>query len=629
MKLTVVVWVFPIFPIASAAPVHLSDVPGGSACLAILLSVLSLLFLLLISKRIYLQARKSEHVSAPEKSDLSARSSAPSTEDNSAKAAFLVGFFGSPAWETSATNLIDRSKSVDNLHLPFGSYRSRQSKSSCTPYSSLSGRVSIGRGGHPRSPSVSIGGDVNGSWTTSDEALTSAEEKTSLALKLPSRPSLVYDASLSMTTPRRFSMPTVSRRDVNSLGSLKRASSQSANTIGHADFAVSSLVGNSSLRLVQTSINNLESQPLPLSSDQPRRCFATRYRDSSSMPSSPTTHDCILQPFPVLRSKSVTQSKNDPKSNSKDKRRISHPFALTPSSTYIAPISSTRTNQKSPTRMKMANVQPDQEPTSTLRPLSPVLLSIDLSPLSVPCSPATSNHGPASGSPFQSFREKNVVFPKIKQKQLRKSSLRLRCSPALGPSPLRAMILPDPSDPKVAVRASVSHAGSQTSSHSHDYSSLGFGFPSSSREVKEVKLSSDGFEENSEAHRATVDPEGANTLVGMIRKLVEETDRWDASLFKDKNFKAMIDDSKQALKGSLDRGHVDSSCHGNETAQWDRSTELDLSFLGLDIFQSGEEAFVSIRKDKGSSLHGDEPHPITLWEDSVILPAEKDHGALQ
>ncbi|KAG6899446.1 hypothetical protein C0993_010283 [Termitomyces sp. T159_Od127] len=240
----------------------------------------------------------------------------------------------------------------------------------------------------------------------------------------------------------------------------------------------------------------------------------------------------------------------------------------------------------------MANVQSDKEPTATPQPLSPVLLSVDLSPLSVPCSPETLLHrSQTSETSAQTFRG-NIAFRKIRQKQSRKSSIRSRRSPALGPSPLRVMILPDPSDPKIAVHASPSRGGSQILNYSHNYSSLGLGFPSSSlsltrdSEVKQNKLgpNKETVQMESEVHRATVDKEDANTLVGMIRELVEETDRWDASLFKDKHFKAMINDSKQALRGSSRHSPVGDSFYNNYgTVQEDESCEADLSFSGLEM----------------------------------------------
>ncbi|KAG6895205.1 hypothetical protein C0992_002596 [Termitomyces sp. T32_za158] len=257
--------------------------------------------------------------------------------------------------------------------------------------------------------------------------------------------------------------------------------------------------------------------------------------------------------------------------------------------------------------MEISNVQSNQGPTPTLQPLSPVLLSLDLRPLSIPCPPATLLHCSTPGPSAQSFREKNVVLRKIKQKHSRKSSIRPRRSPALGPSPLRAMILPDPSDPKIAVHASPSRAGSQISNYSHNYSSLGLGFPSSSlslkrdSEVKGVKLSPNGETEQmeSEVNRVTVDKEDAKTLVGMIRELVEETDRWDASLFKDKHFEAMINDSKQALKESSNHSPVGNPWYrGNGTVQEDESCEVDLNFRGLDIFRGGEVS-MPIVEDKG------------------------------
>ncbi|KAG6916102.1 hypothetical protein DXG01_008429 [Tephrocybe rancida] len=308
------------------------------------------------------------------------------------------------------------------------------------------------------------------------------------------------------------------------------------------------------------------------------------------------------------------------------KRRISHPYPLT---TSVAPTSS-GADQLSP----LAS-QPTQDPTSTLRHLSPVLLSVNLSPLSVPYPPAHNSNFDSTRSPLI----KPAISPELKQRERRKPSLRIRRSPTIGPSPLRAMILPDASDSKI--KTSASQLGSRNSHTTLDYSNIGLGLPKSpftaTSEISKVKPFS--YAENSQPENtsktlsATLDTEDPNTLVGMIRELVEETDQWDGSLFKDKNFKAMIDGSKRAFKGGRDQDRIseDSSQHayGDGTVWEDKSCEVDLSLLGLDIFRSGGETFIPGADNKELLLDDDatKPRMVSFWEDNLTnWPVKPDHG---
>ncbi|KAG6816157.1 hypothetical protein H0H87_008291 [Tephrocybe sp. NHM501043] len=586
--------------------------PGGSACLAVLLVLFFILALLLSCKRIFLKKRESKQVSSlhPETVDLSVRSSTsflPSPADStSEKAAFFVGFFGSPAWETSATNLFEKTRSpTSKLHMSFSSYHysgSRRSRSSRTPlyeqFSSPSANASTGHT-QQRSLSMSTVGDIHASY----ETIESEDPKQPHLVRSLTRPSLAHDCPLRITDIRRFSVPSVGRRDVNSFGHIKRTSSLKTLT---SSFRLTSLVGSPSLRLVQTGkFNDLE-HPLPLSPKQPSSNLASsRYK--------------IGDP---------SDSRSEQQDQLKKKRRISHPYALAPSS--FAHSSSSGMNRGT------SNTQANHSPTSALKSLSPIILP--LSPLFVPYPPATYKEG-SDQQPISQFplaTHSRTISPKLKQKERRKPSVRSRRSPAVGPSPLRSMILPDPSvESKIAVKTSTSQIGSHNSNTTLDYSRLGLGFPASPTNTThdthsevEALPNSEQLMSGSDSRTlsATMD-EDPNALVGIIRELVEETDKWDGSLFKDKNFKAMIDDSKYVLKGVSNCGPtvVEDLFRRDE----DKSCEIDLSLLGLDIFRSGGEAFLPGVENKGRLLGGDtiKPHMDSLWqgnltEDQDLLPSE-------
>ncbi|KAG6831600.1 hypothetical protein H0H92_009073 [Tricholoma furcatifolium] len=504
----------------------------------------------------------------------------------------FVGFFGSPSWETSVMNLVSVSQATNSdPHLSFSSYdysAPRRSKSFKTPHSSLSNKSSAL---HAKASSFtkSMAGGSYKSYPLAGDIAQLVTRKNTETFSLPAQPSPIYDAFSSKIT-RRFSMPSVpglhhaSRR-------VKRASSVDSHT-ARFDLHMSCMIENPSLRLVHATGN--QDQLLPLS---PEPNLTSDFRLSIDR--------FPVHPFLALRRKSATQDGRDQGQNL-NKCQISHPFPLT--------LKSTSSRMSSPS----VNVSPnipryDQGSKSIPKSPPPVVVSINLSPLSVPCPPATAELETLSRSPRRA-----AVFPNFRPKESRKSSLRAQRSPAIGPSPLRTMIHPDPSDPKVALQAIASRHNSADAKF--DHSTLGLGFPKSPSILQSNNQSASGerrnlSEDSSKPRRATLPTRDSHTLSGLIRELIEETDHWDGSLFKDKHFKAMIDDSKDKRKTE------DVSPRYDFTIRRDESTEVDLSLLGLDIFRSGGETFIPGAEDR----HINEAQPSSFWEgDSIVWDAKKD-----
>ncbi|KAG6836518.1 hypothetical protein H0H93_007195 [Arthromyces matolae] len=417
---------------------------------------------------------------------------------------------------------------------------------------------------------------------------------------LPTQPSSVHNSSLKRSIDRRFSMPSIKRSDLYFLGNLKRSSSHFGKDppIRHTDPLPSSNIldnGTLSLRLVQNT-----GLPLSLNIQTEERHSNCNRLSNRLLPTCPS--------FPVLRSKSVDY----PRTHLKSKRRISLPFPLTPGHVFsVPPTSIPLDDSNTLAHLDVTAGKRLEHPPTTLRPLPPVLLSVNFSSVSVPSplpSPSQLYHSELSSV----SKEKSIASPKATAP--RKSSLRPRRSPVLGPSPLRAMILPDPSDSNISVQAS----SSQTDANARrdagfEYSHFGLTFPQSPSKGHGADI-----EKGRDAAPLTaVDNDGdTNTLLGMIRELVEETDRWDGSLFKDENFRAMMDDSKEFLSNKhhgKSFATENSSCPRSLTTCEDKSCEVDLNLLGLDIFRAGGETYIL---DDTNPFLGTETRLATLWEDS-------------
>lgn len=83
--------------------------------------------------------------------------------------------------------------------------------------------------------------------------------------------------------------------------------------------------------------------------------------------------------------------------------------------------------------------------------------------------------------------------------------------------------------------------------------------------------------------------EDSELLLGIIRELIEETNEWDASLFMDQDFKAMIQSSGVS---PLPREKLTDSKLALNGLPSDRSEDVDLGNLGIDIFSNDGDTLI-------------------------------------
>ena len=129
----------------------------------------------------------------------------------------------------------------------------------------------------------------------------------------------------------------------------------------------------------------------------------------------------------------------------------------------------------------------------------------------------------------------SVVMFKLRPRY-RFLSVRTKRSPPLGPSPLRTMILPD--------RSSDSNLSPRTSREDPSMTTLcelnTFGPDVESLTSAKKRIT------GGQSPR-TIEDSDTDHVLGLIRELAEEVNDWDDSLFMDKNFKSMIDNSQDIL----------------------------------------------------------------------------------
>lgn len=178
------------------------------------------------------------------------------------------------------------------------------------------------------------------------------------------------------------------------------------------------------------------------------------------------------------------------------------------------------------------------------------------------------------------------------------------------------MILPDPSDANI-VADSVS-MGNEVSTRKRTssfpqknyYTRLGLGFPSAptNDEPRDTAISTESERSNRRHTSADVfqevEAEDSKLLLGILRELVEETSEWDASLFMDQNFKAMIEGS------AVSREKLTAS---RSALSSDHSQEVDLGSLGIDIFRSDGETFIPHTGSSPSA--NDNAGMVSFWDE--------------
>ena len=462
----------------SASPVKSSNTPSGSTSLAIFLTVSGLLSLLVLGKCIFLKKRRAQHPSP------SFAPSAIGIVSVNEKSGFIVGFLGSPAWETRIEKSTWRAFPnsppgfrLQNHHL--------ENKSATTPNTSIEDDFTAQGLGHLPSPFSSRSNFGNMRASYGIRHVTT--QRKSRSLRLPKRPSGAYTTSLVGHVLRRSSLPSTRRRI--------------------SDASTLPFSGNSTLRLVE-SRRVAPEYPLPLVPKQ-------------------TQLEAFATPLPKMPPPSFQNGRGvSPQSGSISQLvtpvlRISHPYALSALSSSMT-VTSSRSSKQLSSSFKN-RVRSGRSPLAAINSPTNHNSTTTVTPLALR-KPAKTLHND------------------------RRSS-RPRRSPPLGPSPLRAMILPDVSDSSFCVNSN-KNISKSSSRRSLDLG-LGLSLPlQKSSELHRANtqnpasyLRKDCFVVGN-ARSGKAGAEDPNILLGIIRELVEETKEWDNNLFMNQDFKSMIENSE-------------------------------------------------------------------------------------
>ncbi|KAJ7368335.1 hypothetical protein DFH08DRAFT_982138 [Mycena albidolilacea] len=546
-----------------------STSPSVPVCLAVLCLVLGLL-LLLFAKRVYIhktrrlnQARQNSILSLP----ISSTDSVPSHKE---KAGFITGFFGSPTVEIQCA--LEKAEWKENKQSSFTYQIHIESRRRRVEYPSvldISSRL--------RSRSVS----------TSPRTLDKKSVlRGSHSLNLPSLPEKAY-LNKSSVPPhsRRFSLPNMNR---NGHGSNRRrhSSLKSARSRRSVTFSP----GSPFLRIIDSSPGRDTSLHL---SPRLSEVSTTSPAPSSISASSPKTGPRLsrsfippLPPFPFMSSPpSSTQRAGV--------IQISYPYALSARKIVQAPQTDPRfpasVHQPAPT--SSTNCIPLKRPLLGQAPLSPTLSSF-------PSPPTVTG----------------ILKPKLK--------VRTRRSPtigAIGPSPLRSMILPESFESELSSYARTRftqsvHSGSENAGIAQSASNGIF----SKANRKHSTVSS--------PHASEVDDDDPSLLLEIIRELVEETSEWDPStVFMNESFKTLLQESGITPTKSARDGFAEAQvANAEKKPDDDRSAgseNVDLELLGLDIFES--ESPYNARSSKADNA----ANLVSFWDEDSGERAECHPGA--
>jgi hypothetical protein len=646
----------------TAFPINLTQTRNGSTCLAVLLTLFLLLSFLIVFKQIFMKNRRSQSQFTPACSftyNSSTRSSASILPSNASirssgggKTGFFVGLFGSPSWETrTKTATEDKSEWGDRkmsfMYQLHSSSGSRRVKYSQARMSSSNEKGSVIHVAQSRSLSMSRStiGDIRTLYEHRDA--TGLGQRKSRSLRIPARPSKAYMGSPHTWTPRRFSLPAIGRKESQNMFLLRKSASSFKSTRSRrSDASGSSSLANSSLRLVDTKDG--PDYPLPLSPNHERASAFNGPEKVTPLQSNlgPKRRSFVAPPLPTLPVLSSHMQgpgpdvpSNDTLKSSSAILRISHPYALAPNN-HASPESNTpsrnqgfhskvlqvTSNYIRPPHPVLASKADCQSPVIR-EPLAQVTSSINYSPLVFPFS----STGPSLSSGYSPYSPLNpLTSPKAKHKT-NSPSFRARRSPAIGPSPLRSMILPDLSGTNIATppisKDSVGPMKDSSSCQRNHYTRLGLGFPSASYtgpllskdDLDNVQDSTTEVDREKDNRRHSspsgqVEDEDPNILLGIIQELVEETSEWDASLFMDQKFKAMIQASAGRFSNSqLDREASFDSKSVPNALSVDRSEGVDLRLLGIETFRSDGETFIPPTKD--IRANGNREELVSFWDE--------------
>ncbi|KAG7449176.1 uncharacterized protein BT62DRAFT_1073689 [Guyanagaster necrorhizus] len=535
---------------ALAVPIGgISNNPSYSltASLAILLTFLIVLTVLFVLKHIYMKRRRARNLHCDTSASSFAIDSQKSSDSSMLSplrrmtpskerlAAFLVGFFGSPIWETSAKawqNSLSlhesiQSSSMYSLHTQSRSYKTSRSRPTFNEMSST-----LNEFGEKIAHLPDFSDSKQSRRLSSPGSLPPC-----FSLLLPTVPEKARRVPSKHSHDRRLSLPnTPASRKVDGQVSTcqKQHSILKTSTSRRSD---SSTVLSPGLRMVYNN-NSLEYE-LPLSSKD-HQIFALsvneRLRsDQSNVPPLPPLPQVTpLLPSPVeFRNPESALGRN----------YISHPYALAPytkrgnlkqaprlpfEATHDQSVSKTSCPSPTMSRNSYTFIPPPPQFTQ-VPPLPPLPLPLPLPP-----------------------REPIPALPKARP-NTRSLSVRSRKSPPIGPSPLRTMTLPESvigdlfSLPSLPDPPNTNEYQNPNNSYTarlsrRSYSTVGLGFPPvSCAPPDDPKVDSAKRSSTDSTSSKRTDGDGSNLLLSIIREPVEETSQWDTSLCMDDKFESMIE----------------------------------------------------------------------------------------
>ncbi|KAJ7908334.1 hypothetical protein B0H13DRAFT_2017142 [Mycena leptocephala] len=559
---------------------------GVATCLVILVALLLGLLLLVFLKRLYIQksrrVNKGRHnsiLSLP-KGSASALASVDSVSGHNEKAGFLVGFFGSPTVEIQCA--LEKVEWKEDKQSSFTYQIHTESRRRRLDYPSV---LDISRL-HNRSVS-----------TPSRAEDRRPVLRESHSFKLPSFPD---KARVNPPHSRRFSLPAMNRCVAHDSQRRRHSSLKSA----RSRRSVSFVPGSPSLRIVDSSSPRLDT-PLPLS-PRPSEVSTTSPAPSSISASSPKFSSRFSRSFiPPLPPLPFIASPPSPP----QRFQISHPYALSPhfrKSVQASPPTQTdpKLEVRQPVPVTDSNFISLELPA--MGQLSPTLSSFPSPP------PVTSN-----------------LKPKLR--------VRARRSPAIGPSPLRTMILPESldelssyaqirfnkgnscmKDRPMSVHSPYASPGgtmpvSDAGSSSGTYAGVAKGV--SNNIIPKAKRRHSSV---SSRYPSKVEEDDPSVLLGIIRELVDETSEWDqSSVFMNQSFKNLLQDSGITPTKSARGGFVVAEANvenmfgftESDSDQSTRSAEVDLGLLGLDFFK--RESFY----DVGASKIDHSCNLVSFWDE--------------
>ncbi|KAF8195859.1 hypothetical protein K438DRAFT_788043 [Mycena galopus ATCC 62051] len=552
-------------------PVTHSARPSASVavCLAVLVTLICGTLLLVFLKRVYIhqsrrvnQARQNSILSLP----MSSTDSVPS--DKEKNAGFIVGFLGSPSVEIQCA--LDKAEWKENKQSSFTYQIHTDSRRHRLEYPSV----------------LDISSRLHRRTISSPRAGKKPVLPESHSFKLPPLPDKAHLPPHS----RRFSLPNMNRGLAYDASRRRHSSLKSARS-RRSTFSPNSLSSKTALSSAGRDT------PLPLSprpSEDPTTSPAPSPISASS-PFSPKTGSRLSRSF-IPQLPSFPFMSSPPSTTQRASAfQISHPYALSAHPRKADP--------------KL----PDQVYYQSALVLA---TDIDRIPLERPLmSPAPS---PALSSFPSPAPIVGILKPKLK--------VRTRRSPvigAIGPSPLRSMILPDSFDSEISSHAQIRFSQSAYSPCAAPGAALGQSDVKSSLETNAgiAKSASNSIVPNtrrrqnsvSSHHASGMDDDDPDVLLGILRELVEETSDWDQStVFMNQSFKNLLQETGITPTKSAREGFVEAEVVGPgkkpDSGQSVRP-DVNLELLGLDFFRS--ESFY----DDQTSKADDATKLVSFWDE--------------